>query len=225
MQIKKLLLLLLLPLFSCSNGPYDTSTPEQFVTSMGLIGQQAENHNPLPYFYEKEYAEAILAFDQTAEKGLTSFDEFRNMIALKFPNHVKTNQKGKIKIALDGSGGLNTRNFTYSVRMIVAQMKERKPADYEFISATKPDEEGISQLKLKILGRSTTIPIKKTEGGFRMFSTEKQMKNIAKSIAKAKQLEAVFSTAIKRINAGEITKENFKEKMGDVSSKYFAAVR
>ena len=225
MQFKKLIILFVSFLFSCSNGPYDTSTPEQFVSSMGLIGQQAENHNPLPYFYEKEYANAILTFDQTAKKGLISFDKFRNIIALKFPNHVKANKKGKIKISLDGRAGLNTRNFTYSASMIVVQMKERKPTDYEFISATKPDEEGISQLNLKILGRSTTIPIKKTEDGFRMFSTEKQMKNIAKSIAKAKQIEEVFSTAIKRINTGEITKENFKEKMEDVSSKYFAAVR
>lgn len=224
MQFRKLYILLLLTLFSCSNDPYDTSTPENFVISLGLIGQQPENHNPLPYFYEKESADAILAFDTNSKKGLDSFDEFRSIMALKFPNHIKTNKKGKIKIALDGKTGLNTRNFTFSASLIGEQMKERKPTNYEFISATKPDSEGISQLNLKILGNITTIPIKKTKNGYRMFSTEKTMENISKSIAKTKQIEEVFSSAIKRINSGEITQENFKEKMEEISNKYFKVV-
>jgi hypothetical protein len=58
-----------------------------------------------------------------------------------------------------------------------------------------------------------------------MFSTEKTMENISKSISKTKQIEEVFSTTIKRINTGKITQENFKEKMENVSKKYFEAVR
>jgi len=225
MQFKKLILLFILPLFSCSNEPYDTSTPEKFVTSLGLIGQQPKDQNPLPYFYDKESADAILNFDEMAEKGLTSFDKFRNLIALKFPTHVKTNQKGKIKIALDGLPGKNTINFTYSISMIGPQMKERQPSDYEFVSATELDKENISQLKVKILGKITTIPIKKTENGFRMYSKEKMIENISKSIAKIKKMDEVFLTGIKLIDSNEITQENFKEKMEGISTQYFSAVR
>lgn len=225
MKFQKLLLLFLLPLFSCVNNPYDTSTPEKFVISMGLIAQQPKDHNPLPYFYDKESADAILAFDQAAESGLESFNRFRNSIVTKFPMHVKTNQEGKIKIALDGFSGLNTRNFTYSASMIGAQMKERKPSDYEFISVTEVDKEGIVQLKVKVLGRETTLPIKKTKNGYRMFSTKETIESISKSIAKIKQLEDVFFTGIQLIESGKITKENFKEKMEVVSTQYFKAVR
>lgn len=225
MRFKHLVFLLLLPLFSCSTNPYDTSTPENIVLSMGKIGEQPKDHNPLPYFYDKESADAIFAFDQAAEKGLTSFNTFRNAVATKFPEYVKSNQKGKLKVALDGFAGFNVRNFTYSASMIGAQLKERKPSDYEFVSASGPNEEGIVQLKVKVLGKLATIPLKKTVDGYRMFSTEQQLENIKKSVSRIKEFDAVFSRGIELVKSGELTPKNFAEKMALLSEEYFKAVR
>ncbi|MEL7147869.1 MAG: hypothetical protein AAFO69_15960, partial [Bacteroidota bacterium] len=124
----KLILLSLLPLFACSNDPYDTSTPEKMVVSMGLISQQPASHNPLPYFYEKEAANAIGQFDKAGENVLTLFDQLREQLASKFPKHVKQNREGMLKITLDGFNGLKVRTFTYSATTIGGQLKERKPS-------------------------------------------------------------------------------------------------
>ena len=226
MRFKTMLFLFVLFSFSsCSQNPYDTSTPEKFVISLGLIGQQPEDHNPLPYFYEKEMADAIFSFDQAAEEGLTSFNTFRNLLTSNFPKFIQTNQEGMIKIAVDGLGGFNTRNFTYSASRIAPQMRERNPSDYEFVSASEPDQEGISELNVKISGNVATIRIKKTEQGFVMFSTEEQIKNIHASVAKIKQMNEVFTTGTNLIHSGELTEENFKEKIENLANQYFEVVR
>ena len=67
-------LLFLFSLTACTQSPYDTSTPEKLVASMGLIGQQPETADPLPYFYEKEAATAIAQFDRLGAQGLAAFD-------------------------------------------------------------------------------------------------------------------------------------------------------
>ena len=225
MRFKHLVFLFLLPLFSCSTNPYDMSTPENVVLSMGKIGEQPKDHNPLPYFYDKESAKAILAFDQAAENGLESFNKFRNSVSEKFPTFVKSNRKGKLKITLDGFNGMKTRNFNFSASMIGAQMKERKPADYEFISASEANEEGITQLKVKIKGRTSSIPLKKNSNGYYMFSSQEQLDNIQNSIAKIKKFEEIFKEGIQLVESGELTANNFEEKMALLSEKYFKAVR
>ena len=218
---KILLFLLFINQVSCQTAPYDTSTPEKFVTALGQIGAQPEDHNPLPYFYDKVSAEAILSFDQNAEKALNSFNTFRNLLTEKFPAFVKSNRKGKIKVSLDGFAGLQTRNFSYSASMIGAQMKERNPEDYEFISATEPDEEGITQVTVKIKGKTSTLPLKKTTDGYQMFSTEKQLDQISKSVAKIKKMNKVFEEGIALIKEGGLTKENFEDKVDALSNAYF----
>ena len=93
------------------------------------------------------------------------------------------------------------------------QMKDRKSTDYEFVAITNPNEEGVYQLSVKILGSIKQIPLKKTEKGFRMFSTEDQLKKINEAVTMSKQMNEVFLSGINLINSGELTKENFKEKM------------
>ncbi len=219
--LKTALLLFFLTHAACQNSPYDTSTPEKLVTSLGLIGLQPEDHNPLPYFYEKASAEAILSFDQNAEKTLNAFNTFRNLLAAKFPEFVKSNREGKIKVSLDGFAGVQTRNFTYSASMISAQMKERSPEDYEFISTTEPDEEGVAQVTVKIKGKTSTLPLKKTDHGYRIFSTQKQLDQISKSVARIKKMNEVFDNGIALINDGAITKENFEDKVAALADAYF----
>lgn len=225
MRVKNLLFLFLIPMLSCTHNPYDTSTPEKFVTSLSIVGEQPKDHNPLPFFYNSEAAEAILYFDQAAEATLQSFDEFRNLMATKFPSYIKKNKEGEIKIALDSVQFMSTRSFTFSASMVAAQMKERSSSDYEFISATTADSEGIIQLKVKISGRVSTIPIKKTEDGFRMFLTEGVLKNLDQSVEKTKRMREVFLSGINQLNSEEITAENFKEKIEYLYDSYMKAVR
>lgn len=225
MRLYYLAPLLFLLFISCSTNPYDTSTPKNFVISLGKITDQPKDHNPLPYFYDEAYAEAILAFDQAGEKGLDSFDKFRSLIAEKFPKHIKTNREGQLKVSLDSLGGFDNQNFNYSVSMVGAQMKERKPSDYEFVSASEPDDEGILELKIKILGRETTIPLKNTADGYRMFSTEATLDGLKKSIAKINEFDAVFSKGVKWIESGELSKKNFKDKIEVLSTEYFKAIQ
>jgi hypothetical protein len=225
MRLNYLPLLFFITLFSCSTNPYDTSTPEKLVASLGIVGQQPEDHNPLPYFYDDESAEAIFAFDEAAENGLESFNKFRNSVSAKFPTFVKSNREGTLKITLNGFNGMKTRNFNYSAQMIAAQMKARKPSDYEFVSASEANEEGITELKVKIKGRVSSIPLKKNSDGYHMFSSPEQLDNLRSSVTKIKEFDAVFKEGIQLVESGELTPKNFEEKMALLSEKYFKAVR
>ena len=224
MITRTLSLFLLIPFFAFSGNPYDTSTPASFVASMGLIGQQAEDHNPLPYFYDQASAEAIYRFDQAGEKALKSFDELRNTLTERFPNHVKLNVDGKVKISLDGYAGMKIRTMTYSASLIGAQLRERKASDYEFVSSTEPNEEGVITLTLKILGQQRTLPLKNTENGYRMFLDKKVLDNLAENIRKIEKLNQVFTSAHEQLINKEITEENFEEKVEAIVSAYEQAL-
>ncbi|MEZ5008585.1 MAG: hypothetical protein R2753_10600 [Chitinophagales bacterium] len=191
---------------------------------MGLISQRPNTENPLPYFYDKESAEAIATFDGVSEKGLIAFDKFRNATAEKFPNHTKKNQKGELKIALDGYAGMKIRSFTLSATLIGAQLKERNSSDYEFVSATEPDENNISQLTLKILGNEKTLPLKKTKDGYKMFLSDEVLENINNAVKKAEKLEQVFLEANQLLENNKITEANFEEKMEAISIQYQTAL-
>jgi hypothetical protein len=221
----KIYAILLLPFFLCSEPPYDTSTPEKFVESMGLICQQREGHNPLPYFYDSLSAEAIYQFDETGEKALIAFDNFRNALAEKFPNHIKTNVDGRLKVSLDGYAGMKIRNFTYSASLVGAQLKARKASDYEFISYTAPNEEGIINLTLKISGKQKIVPLKKTEEGYRMFLDQDVLDKLARNTQTVEKLRHLFISAHEKVVSNQITKENFEEKIDAVSLEYEEVLR
>lgn len=224
MRLRNLLFIFTLLLFACSKKVYDTSTLEKLVESMGTISQQPKTDNPLPYFYDKESASAIHQFDQAGENGLIAFDAFRNAVAAKFPNHTKRNTKGILKIALDGFAGMKVRSFSYSVSLVGPQLKKRKPSDYEFVSATKPDKNGVAQLTVKILGKEKTIPHKKTKEGYRMFLEKDAIDSFYNIVKQLEQLEKVFSDANQQIENGEITEDNFEEKMKIVLVEYNKAL-
>jgi hypothetical protein len=187
---------------------------------MGLMSQHPEDEDPLPYFYEKESAAAIAKFDAIGSKGLVSFDKFRNSVAEKFPDNVRENQDGRLEVALDAYAGMKIRSFTYNASMIAPQLRERKPSDYEFVSATEPEESNIAQITVKILGNEKTIPVKKTAEGYRMFLTEDVLENLYETIKKVEQLEQIFSEANQMVENGEITDDNFEVKMEAISLKY-----
>ena len=218
-------LLFLFSLTACTQSPYDTSTPEKLVASMGLIGQQPETADPLPYFYEKEAATAIAQFDRLGAQGLAAFDKFRDLVAMKFPKYVQRNRTGMLKVTLDGFNGLKVRTFTFSASTIGGQLKERQPSDYEFIAATEPDEDGIAQLTMKILGNEKTLPLIKTSAGFKIYMEEKAMDNIKASIDQLGQLEQVFVNANQLLEAGDITEENFEDKMEVILLEYRDALK
>lgn len=225
MNFKNFLILSLVILASCSKNPYDTSTPESYVLSMGLVGQQDKNDDPLPYFYDPESAAAIAEFDALAEESKEEFDKFRKAIAERFPNHIEENEEGSLKLALDGNLDENLRTFSLQVSMVGAQMKERSPSDYEFISATEPDSNNISQLSLIITGNEITLPLTKTENGYRMFLTEKVLETIASRIEQLKNLKQVFADANEMIEQEQISDANFDERIEEIFSKYKQAFK
>ena len=220
MMSKKIFLLLLLPIFSCSSSRYDTSTPEKFVESMGLIGQQPKSENPLPFFYEKESAISITKFDEVGGKCQDSWNKMRGLIAEKFPNNIKSNQEGRLKIVLDVYAKMKTRTFSFSATQIGPQLKERKPSDYEFVSCTEPNENGVCQITVKMMGNAKTIPIKKSADGYRLFLEPDVLKNMDETVEKIKGLEKVFADANQLLETGKITEENFEVKMQEVYTNY-----
>lgn len=224
MYYQTVLALLLFSLFSCKSGPYDTSSPEKFVSSMGLIGQQEEPHNPLPYFYDAVSAKAILEFDELGAQTLESFTAFRNALSEQFPQNTKVNTEEQLKVALDGPAGMQTGSFSYSATLIGAQLKERKASDYVFVSATEPDEEGIVQLRLQISGNETSLPIKQTKDGYRMFLSDKVLGDISNAVEMLERLDQVFSEAHAQLVRNEITEANFEEELLRIVQAYQEAL-
>lgn len=224
MLSKKLLLIIFLPICAFSQKPYDTSTPEKFVESMGLVGEQPKSHNPIPFFYEKKAAKAMNQFDESGLNAMKSFDAFRNSVAEKFPKHILVNEEGYLKVVLDDVLDKNNRDFSFSATLIGEQLKERDPSDYEFISSTEPDEEKSVQLTLKISGNERTLPLTKTKKGFRMVLGENVLADIEEMISKTEQFERIFSEANRQLAKGDITEANFAVKIDELSMKYAQAL-
>ena len=224
MNFKNLILFIFIPLFSFSQKPYDTSTPEKLVEAMGNVGTRPATENPLPFLYDEATSSAIIAFDKIGEEGLASFNQFRRNLQNKFPTHIKVNKTGKIEITLDAVEGMNTRSFSYSVNLITPQIKERKPSDYKFISATEPDDNNVSKLTLLIMDNEKTIDIKKTKDGYKMFLTDDVLVSLSDMTEKCKKMHQVFVEANTLLESGEITEENFESKMEMLSIKYMESL-
>ncbi|WP_435579082.1 hypothetical protein [Gilvibacter sp.] len=224
MHLKKLFAFLLIPLLACTNDPYDTSTPENFVIALGQVSQQPEDHNPLPYFYEEASAAAILRFDQMGMATSEAFVSFKNSLAEQFPGHVKRNLEGRIVVSLDGFAGMKTRTFNFSATLIGPQLKARTAADYEFIGATEPDAEGVVQLTLKMEGVQRTLPIKKTAAGYRMFLAPEMIEGIDKNLKTIENLQAVFVGANKQLLGGTINENNFESELETIHNAYAQAL-
>ena len=97
MLLKNIFFIVLLPFISLSDNPYDTSTPKKFVESLGMINQQPKSENPLPYFYEKEFAVALTNFDETNESNNLVLTEPN----IAFPATVLTNANADIFFLID----------------------------------------------------------------------------------------------------------------------------
>ena len=224
MLLKNLFAFLLIPLLACTSDPYDTSTPEKFVIALGQVGQQPEDHNPLPYFYDEASAEAISRFDELGAATAEAFENFRNTLAEQFPKHIKRNLPERISITLDGYGGMKTRTFNFSATLIGSQLKARTAADYEFIGATAPDADGVVQLTLKMEGVERTLPIKKTPAGYRMFLAPEMIEGINNNLITIENLKAVFVGAHKQLLDGNINEENFETELETIHNAYAQAL-
>lgn len=224
MNCKNLLIFIFIPLFSFSQKPQDTRTPEKLVEAMKNVADFPKNENPVLFIYEKETADAIFIFDEMGEKGLNSFNQFRSNLQEKFPAYVVENKRGRIEIALDGSEALNTINFSYSATLISPQITERLPSDYSFISATEPDENQIAKLTLLIMGEEKVVDIKNTKEGYKLFLSTDMLQTLSEMTDKCISLEKVFSNANEMFKNGEITEGNFESKMDVISLQYIEAL-
>ena len=224
MTFAKLLFFIFIPIITFSQKPYDTSTPEKLVEAMGSVGNLPADENPLPYLYDEQTANTFIAFDEIGEKAGRSFDQFRRNLQEKFPKYVLENKEGKIKITLNGLEE-NTRTFSFAASSVSTQTRAMKPTDFKFISATEPDENQISKLRLVTKGEENIIDIKKTEKGYKMFLTPGILAYLSQTTESLIKRNQVFEEANQLLESGEITTENFESEMERISIAYIESLQ
>lgn len=211
--------------FACSqNSPYDTSTPEKFISALGQIGERPKEENPIPFFYSKEDAIAITKYDDAGGQTMANFHAFKSAIADNFPDKVKSN--AETKIVLEPSKmGLLTLSFSLSTSLIKSQIQGRKASDYEFISATEPDENDTVEITFSMLGNESKLEVTKFGNQYMMTMTEESIKQLNKMVDFFNQADEFFSTKLAIISSKEVTSENLLEEATKWQGEYMGLLK
>jgi|GEM_PF-4437513 len=205
---------------SCKpQSPYDTSTPEKMLTSLGLVSSQPVDHNPIPYFYVKKDAEAITNFDESGFKALDAFEAFKTAMINNFQTKIKRSSKDKIELYKDDDM-FSTVSLSLSASLIRPQLQSRSPEDYEVVSVSEPNEEGVVVVRCRMVDRETDLEVKEEDGHYLMFLKDKDYVQIQKMTKFFERAEALFSRAASEINSKEVTNENFEEKSTSWDTEY-----
>ncbi|WP_157716078.1 hypothetical protein [Roseivirga echinicomitans] len=191
-------------------SPYDTSTPEKMLLSLGLVSAQPVDHNPVPYFYVKKDGIAITNFDEAGFKALDAFESFKTAMIGSFQTKIKRSSKDKIEFYKDEEL-FSTVSLSLSASLIRPQLQNRSPEDYEVISVSEPSEHGVVTVKCRMMDRETDLEVKKEDGNYLMFLKDKDYVQIQKMTKFFEKAEALFSRAASEINNKEVTEENFEE--------------
>lgn len=215
-----LAVLAIFTIVSCKpQSPYDTSSPEKMIYSLGQVSAQPKEQNPIPFFYVKKDAEAITDFDESGFKALDAFEAFKTAMTNTFPTKIKRMSKNKIEFNKDDSM-FSTVSFSLSASLIRPQLQDRVPEDYEFISATEPDENGVVKIKCRMVGRENDLEVKKENGQYLMFLKDKDYDQIQKMTKFFEKAEILFNKAASQINNKEITLEKFDEESSNWDKEY-----
>lgn len=206
------------------NSPYDTSTPEKFISALGQVGERPKEENPVPFFYKEDDAEAITNFDVAGESAVATFQAFKLALSENFPEKVRSNLKTKITLQPQKMGRFNM-SFSLSASLIRNQIQSRSPSDYEFISATEPDENGIVNISYLMLGKEAKVDVVKVRNQFMMVLKEDgigQLNNMTSFFNKAEQF---FSDNLKAIESEEITSENLLDNVSEWEQEYLSLLK
>ena len=211
-SINYLFAILVFSILSCGpESPYDTSTPEKFITALGQVGERPKEENPIPYFYSKDDATAITTYDEAGGRAIGTFQAFKSAIAENFPDKVKTNVENKIVLEPYRMGPMSL-SFSLSASMIRDQIQDRKASDYKFISATDPDENNMVEITFLMLGNESKLEVTKFGDQYMMTMTEESLAQLNKMVGFFNQADEFFTTNLAAINNKEITGENLMDK-------------
>ena len=200
-------------------GPYDTSTPEGMINSLGLVSAQPKEENPIPYFYVKKDGIAITDFDEAGFVALDAFEAFKTAMINHFQTKIKMSNNTKIEFYKDEEY-FSTVSLSLSASLIRPQLQNRSPEDYEFISVTDPDEDGVIKIKCRMVGNETELEVKKEDGNYLMFLKDKDYVQIQKMTKFFEKADALFARAASEINNKEVTAENFEEMSTSWDTEY-----
>ena len=213
-------LLMLLLLHSCGNkNPYDNSTPEKFIISLGQIGLQPKEQNPIPFFYLENDALSITKYDDAALKSLAAFQSFKTALNQKYPAKIKTIDDKEIILNIEPNS-LSTLSFRLSASVIRNQLQENAPGDFVFVSAAEESADGITKVTYEMKGRENNVDLKLTNGQYLMFLPEGSLKQLNKMIPFFVKSEAILSGFLQEIENNDLTLNNFDEKVKDWNFKY-----
>lgn len=211
-NINFLFAILLFTTFACGpQSPYDTSTPEKFITALGQVGERPKEENPIPYFYAKEDAIAITTYDEAGGRVIGTFQAFKTAIAENFPDKIKTNEENKIVLEPYKMGPMSM-SFSLSASIIRDQIQGRKASDYKFISATDPDENDMVEITFLMLGNESKLEVTKFGDQYMMTMTDESIAQLNKMVGFFNQADEFFTASLAAINNKEITGENLMDK-------------
>lgn len=217
-------LFMLLLLHSCgNNNPYDNSTPEKFIISLGQIGLQPKEQNPIPFFYLENDARSITAYDDSALKCLAAFQAFKTALNQKFPTKVKTVDDKEIILNVEPDS-FSTLSFRLSASVIRDQLQENAPGDFVFVSAAEAGADGITKVTYKMKGNENSVDLKLTNGQYLMFLPEGSLKQLNKMIPFFVKSESILSGFLQEIENNDLTLNNFDVKVKDWNFKYQEAL-
>lgn len=200
-------------------SPYDTSTPEKMLLSLGLVSAQPVDHNPVPYFYVKKDGIAITNFDEAGFKALDAFEAFKTAMMSNFQTKIKRSSKDKIEFYKDEKM-FSTVSLSLSASLIRPQLQNRSPEDYEVISVSEPNDDGVVTIKCRMVDRETDLEVKEEDGHYLMFLKDKDYVQIQKMTKFFEKAEALFTRAASEIKNKEVTEENFEEMSNSWDNEY-----
>lgn len=200
-------------------SPYDTSTPEKMLLSLGLVSAQPVDHNPIPYFYVKKDGIAITNFDEAGFKALDAFESFKSAMINSFQTKIKMSNNTKIEFYKDEEY-FSTVSLSLSASLIRPQLQSRSPEDYEVVSVSEPNEEGVIIVRCRMVDRETDLEVKEEDGNYLMFLKDKDYVQIQKMTKFFEKADALFTRAASEINTKEVTAENFEDMSTSWDTEY-----
>jgi hypothetical protein len=199
--------------FLCCNiingqNRYNLSTPKSLVESVGKVGVEPVDENPVPALYTSESAKFIMAYDDTVTSAMNRFREFKKKITTLFPDNVVS--AGEEEIELKTGQENTTMKFSVSYPVVRENLKGIKPGDYIFVYSSEFDE-GSVRIKTTRNGSETILLARKENGEYRMVLNDATREKFAGYSVYASKYDVFFKKCISAIDNKEINTNNYNQ--------------
>ena len=199
----------------CSSGiraqqkKYDLTTPQKFVESLNMIGENPVDSHAVPVFYEKNSASIIQAHDSAVAAAKSSFKAFQDAFKEIFPDKIMALDESYFEIKQNGYVTDNaTISFTFSATVIFKQLASYKKDEFTFVSF-KPIANGIFLLTVTRNAKNKDLRLVKEDSNYRMKMDDKSLSRMTKMMGLAKDLDKLFSKCTQEIDSGNFTPKNY----------------